>query len=741
MRSVVRAVVRRTCRAGVVLSLALGIVGIVAGGAAHAQMFGALGKPLPSTDLPNGTLSVRVINGDASQPAIGVDVTLTVAGSARAARTDSEGRALFPGVAAGASVQASVRGPDGEIKSDSFPFPDKGGVRVLLTTKPLAAEPAAGPGGGMPGGPGGMPAPRQMTGQPRPEPKDPGGMITVRVTHDDFQGKAPSHQLVYLVAYGADGTIKATTQNTDAAGRVEWKNLDVTGGTSYFALTTLRRANGTVDRMISSPMVPDPAAGIRVILSGAKLDSAEPAIDDVDNFADQTPMPPGRVHVQLDWVPNATAKVSLVDALTGEVAATATPRSPSPLAGSLTATVAGLAEDAALAPGTLVFAVTRQTARGATPVSEGTVAVRPVGGAVIADLPVVGGQVTAEKLPVGVPLEAVVAVGDERVTAGPFTLPGAPSRGARATLGVDWKARGTLEARFDGVAADRTFYVDVAMNGERYRSFPFQTVADRGVVTAVAVVPRILFKFSLSSAIEDAYFAVQGRWEVQNWAWAPYRDGPDGIVVPLPDGFSGPVVFDLKEQVATEPKGFRILRPLPPGGLRFHGGFSLKIKNGGVRWDMELPRGVFDSGIQIRQTKDMKVELPSGESGRVMRDDDGTPYYVIPNISIRPGQRMVMTLSNLPSEPAWKIWVPRLIGILVLLMIGGGLFAAFSVHRTAAAVAAVDTSRASRARIDALYDELVGLDRGGKGDASPRRAEILAELERLLAARAGGPKA
>jgi hypothetical protein len=201
------------------------------------------------------------------------------------------------------------------------------------------------------------------------------------------------------------------------------------------------------------------------------------------------------------------------------------------------------------------------------------------------------------------------------------------------------------------------------------------------------------------------------------------------------------VIFDVKDQVATEPKGFRILRPLPPGGLRFHGGFSLKIKDGGIRWDMELPRGVFDSGIQIRMTEGMKVDVPSGEDGRVMRDDDGTPYYVIPNISIRPGQRMVMSINNLPSEPMWKVWVPRLVGILGLLVVGIGLFAAFSVRRPALATAAVDTTKVSRARIDALYDELVALDRGGKGEASPRRAEILAELERLLAARAAGPKA
>ena len=64
-----RSVVLSIRRAGVVLSLVAGLVAV--SGIAHAQTFGALGKPLPSSDLPNGTLSVRVINGDASQPAIG----------------------------------------------------------------------------------------------------------------------------------------------------------------------------------------------------------------------------------------------------------------------------------------------------------------------------------------------------------------------------------------------------------------------------------------------------------------------------------------------------------------------------------------------------------------------------------------------------------------------------------------------------------------------------------------------
>src|SRR3954451_4389249 len=92
-----------------VLAVALGAAGVaLVSSPAAAQIAAALGKPLPSPDLPVGTVSVRVVAGSAASPVVGTDVTLIVNDTPRVARTDSAGRATFPGLSAGATVVAKV---------------------------------------------------------------------------------------------------------------------------------------------------------------------------------------------------------------------------------------------------------------------------------------------------------------------------------------------------------------------------------------------------------------------------------------------------------------------------------------------------------------------------------------------------------------------------------------------------------------------------------------------------------
>src|SRR5262245_49197367 len=149
------------------VALALAFAGVALDAApAAAQIAAALGKPLPSPDLPAGTVVVRIVAGSAASPVVGTEVTLLVNGTPRQARTDSAGRATFPGLPVGATVKARVLDEDkAEHVSEEFAVPESGGSRVLITTKPWQG----GAGGGAPfaGGAAGMPAPRSMSGQAR----------------------------------------------------------------------------------------------------------------------------------------------------------------------------------------------------------------------------------------------------------------------------------------------------------------------------------------------------------------------------------------------------------------------------------------------------------------------------------------------------------------------------------------------------------------------------------------------
>ncbi len=90
------------------------------------------GQPLPAPELPNATVSVRVVRERMGNNVAGHEVTLNVGSSPRTAKTDAQGRAQFGGIAPGTVVQATTT-VDGEVlSSQPFSVPATGGVRVAL---------------------------------------------------------------------------------------------------------------------------------------------------------------------------------------------------------------------------------------------------------------------------------------------------------------------------------------------------------------------------------------------------------------------------------------------------------------------------------------------------------------------------------------------------------------------------------------------------------------------------------
>jgi hypothetical protein len=108
------------------------------------------GQPLPSGDLPAGSISVRVVRQTIANNVSGVVVELVsgdgaIGGAvAKSLTTDGSGRAVFPDAPAGATLRA-VTTVDGErLVSQPFSVPTSGGLRILLAAG-LGA--AAGPSG------------------------------------------------------------------------------------------------------------------------------------------------------------------------------------------------------------------------------------------------------------------------------------------------------------------------------------------------------------------------------------------------------------------------------------------------------------------------------------------------------------------------------------------------------------------------------------------------------------------
>lgn len=110
------------------------------------------GQPLPSADLPAGSVSVRVVRQTIANNVSGVTVELASAsGSGAAPRsltTDASGRAVFADAPGGVMLKATATVDGERLESQAFAMPASGGVRLLL---------AAGLGGGA-ASPGAAPA-------------------------------------------------------------------------------------------------------------------------------------------------------------------------------------------------------------------------------------------------------------------------------------------------------------------------------------------------------------------------------------------------------------------------------------------------------------------------------------------------------------------------------------------------------------------------------------------------------
>jgi hypothetical protein len=92
------------------------------------------GTPLGAPELPDGTISVRVLREQLGNNITDHEVTLKGAQVSKTARTDAQGRATFTGIEPGTVVVATTT-VDGEaLQSQEFDIPAKGGVRVALVS-------------------------------------------------------------------------------------------------------------------------------------------------------------------------------------------------------------------------------------------------------------------------------------------------------------------------------------------------------------------------------------------------------------------------------------------------------------------------------------------------------------------------------------------------------------------------------------------------------------------------------
>ncbi|MGE3176281.1 MAG: hypothetical protein AB7O32_02325 [Vicinamibacterales bacterium] len=125
------------------LTLGLALLAACPPGTAFAQMPDARqmsGIPRPVTDLPDRTVSVRVVRGSLANNLPNQDVEFTVDGKSTTVKTDENGRAELGSLPAGAALKAATTVDGERLESQTFPVPGSGGVRLLLVATDRAQQ-------------------------------------------------------------------------------------------------------------------------------------------------------------------------------------------------------------------------------------------------------------------------------------------------------------------------------------------------------------------------------------------------------------------------------------------------------------------------------------------------------------------------------------------------------------------------------------------------------------------------
>ncbi|MCX5743995.1 MAG: hypothetical protein NT062_16015 [Proteobacteria bacterium] len=614
----------------------------------------------------------------------------------------------------------------------------------MLTTKPWM-----GAGGGAGGGGGGDDAPmepRKISGSPRLEQTYELGTLTVIATYDNLKEDLAADLPISLVGYKSDDTMSIKVQSTAKDGRTEFRNLDRTGNTVYFVLAQLPR-NGALDRAFGFPLQMDSRGGVHMVLSGEKRASTERPADDFGRVQAQTiPTPADKVRVVINGVPEYPATVRVYDLTTRQELAHADAAEVSLDAGAVNFQ-SQYAARTDLPAGFLGIVLHGGAAGTDKPMAKETIEIIPGDGPLDSPMiasPVteVNGQAIAEKLPTGVPYRVRVKVRDKVHVSEPFDL---TASGGAIEILASWGDKGRIEAVLDVPhVPGRVLYAECINRKHMYRSVPFQTLPGVGTQLSMFFYPRILFTFGMGGQVEDQLLGLRGQLTIQNYSWAPYRAPGDGLVIPLPKHAKG-IFVDEGDQTDVSVEtgvGFRMLRPIPPGGRKFGGGFSLPIDGGEIDWNMDLPMGTYQSSLRILKTPGMFIKAPANAPLQEGTVEQGEIYQISP-LTIGPQQSMQLSIIGLPVLPAWRLWVPRILGIGVILILGVGI--AFAMFRRRESETANADTVARAAQREKLLEDLVALDRvtREKGDSEKtrrRRETLITELEALWGHDAGNDR-
>jgi hypothetical protein len=236
----------------VLIAAALGLAGtatvhaqpMMGGGGGMPDLRQIVGRPLPDSGMPPGTVSVRVARGAPRNGVAAAEVSAVIKNAGgdlrrRTEKTDADGRAMFEGMSPGDEFHAEVT-VDGEVlKTETFTIPSAGGLRTMLIAALGAAPPAAQGEGEGQGEAAGAAGEKAFTlgataGVAVTEPSFPAGTLEVHVL-DENGAPIPKHE-VLLGMVDKQNKIDVRKTTSDAAGVAHFSDLPRGDSTGYAAV-------------------------------------------------------------------------------------------------------------------------------------------------------------------------------------------------------------------------------------------------------------------------------------------------------------------------------------------------------------------------------------------------------------------------------------------------------------------------------------------------------------------------
>lgn len=295
-----------------VVGLGLGTVGLLAtsasAGPPPVDPKAMSGLPRADPAVAPGTITVRVLDGGFSAPAVDAEVSLEVTGADGAkqtltAKTNAEGRATIEGLTIGSTAVAKVVRNGEPLTSQPMEVLAAAGTRVMLVAgagsgaSSGAGAAAGAPRHGEPGGPE-VPAPGTafvLEGTP------PGELV---VGTFDLDARKPIGAVeVTLTIETPSGEVTTRKATSDERGKVAFDKLlppETPAGAKLEVSATLG-AGGPQKR--SSQFSMDPAVGMAVVLAKGEFQapSAAPQAGppQVEGPRVDVSLPQGAVRVQL----------------------------------------------------------------------------------------------------------------------------------------------------------------------------------------------------------------------------------------------------------------------------------------------------------------------------------------------------------------------------------------------------------------------------------------------------------